>query len=495
MMRLFTPCPRRLKGAQHWLWLLLIFILILNSPDILTAEMPGQFRAGAATSNITPWLGLSINGGMQNRIATHIHDELNARCLALDDGKTQIAIVVVDSCMVPREVFDAAKRAAHEQTGLPADHMLMSATHTHSAPAAASVFQSDADPQYRDFLVRRIADGVRRALNNLAAAKIGWGVGHIPEQVFNRRWKMKPGSIAPNPFGEIDQVKMNPPAGSPDLVEPAGPIDPDVFIVSVQTVDGRPIALLANYSLHYVGGTGRGEISADYFGMFAERIQQMLGAEKSDPPFVGIMSNGTSGNINNIDFWHKPNPQPPYQQMRRVANIVTAEVFRIYQTIEHQAEVSLDARQVEIELAVRLPSAAEVSKAQKVILNAAGPEMKSLEEIYARETVQLNKYPKKVAVLLQALRIGDLATVAIPCEVFVETGLEIKQSNPFKNTFTISLANGYYGYLPTVEHHKLGGYETWRARSSCLEVEAAPKILAASLNLLHELDRAQRIFR
>src|SRR2546426_10414867 len=102
---------------------------------------------------------------------------------------------------------------------------------------------------------------------------------------------MKPGTITLNPFGGIDEVKMNPPAGSPDLLEPAGPTDPDVFIISVQTVDGRPLALLANYSLHYVGGTGRGEISADYFGMFAERIQQMLGAEKSDPPFVGIMSN------------------------------------------------------------------------------------------------------------------------------------------------------------------------------------------------------------
>jgi hypothetical protein len=474
-----------------WLLLILIPILVLNPRDNFPAALPGQIRAGAATSNITPWLGLSINGGMQNRLATHIHDELNARCLALDDGKTQIAIVVVDSCMVPREVFDAAKRAVHEQTGLPADHMLMSATHTHSAPAAASVFQSDPDEQYRDFLVRRIADGVRRALNNLSPAKIGWGVGHIPEQVFNRRWKMKPGSITPNPFGRIDEVKMNPPAGSPDLLQPAGPTDPDVFIISVQTVDGRPLALLANYSLHYVGGTRPGEISADYFGMFAERIQQMLGADKSDPPFVGIMSNGTSGNINNIDFRHKLAAQPPYLQMRRVANIAAAEVFRIYQTLEHQAEVSLDTRQVEMELAVRLPSAEEVAKAQKVILNATGPEMKSVEEIYARETVLLSKYPKKVPLLLQALRIGDLAVVAIPCEVFVEAGLEIKQSSPFKNTFTISLANGYNGYLPTVEQHRLGGYETWRARSSYLEVEAEPKIRAASLNLLHELKRNQ----
>ena len=95
---------------------------------------------------------------------------------------------------------------------------------------------------------------------------------------------------------------MNPAPGSPDLVEPAGPIDPQVSIVSVQTPQGRPIALLANYSLHYVGGVGPGHVSADYFGAFADQVQQLLKADRLDPPFVGIMSNGTSGDINNINF-------------------------------------------------------------------------------------------------------------------------------------------------------------------------------------------------
>jgi hypothetical protein len=81
------------------------------------------------------------------------------------------------------------------------------------------------------------------------------------------------------------------------------------------------------------------------------------------------------------------------------------------------------------------------------------------------------------------MRIGDLGIAAIPCEVFVEIGLEIKAKSPFKPTFAISLANGYNGYLPTPEHHKLGGYETWRARSSYLEVDAAPKIVDTVMEL------------
>src|SRR5688572_10353572 len=250
------------------------------------AQPQKLFRAGAATSNITPWLGVSINGGFQDHKAAHVHDELHARCIVLDDSQTRLAIVVVDSCMVPREIFDEAKRIASQRTGIPASNMLMSATHTHSAPAATPVFQSDSDPEYQKFLARRIADGVVRAANNLAPAKIGWGSAQVPDQVFNRRWFMKPGVPLRDPFNTTnDRVKMNPPVGSGDLVEPAGPIDPEVIFISLQHTNGKPLALLANYSLHYCGGVGLGVISADYFGMFADRIQELLGADRQDPPF------------------------------------------------------------------------------------------------------------------------------------------------------------------------------------------------------------------
>jgi hypothetical protein len=118
--------------------------------------------------------------------------------------------------------------------------------------------------------------------------------------------------------------------------------------------------------------------------------------------------------------------------------------------------------------------------------------MTTKEEIYARETVLMNDYPKHVSVILQAFRVGDLAITAIPCEVFVELGLELKQASPFTRTFTISLANGYNGYLPTPAQHELGGYETWRARSSYLEVEAAPKITGTLSDLLNKLKASQR---
>ena len=449
---------------------------------------PGGFRAGAATSNITPRLGCSINGYLNDRKATHVHDDLHARCLVLDDGRVRLAIVVCDSCMISRDTMDAAKQAIHDKSGLPVDHILISSTHTHTAPSSMGLFQSEPDQEYLRFLAVRIADGIARAVNNLAPARIAWGSGKVPEQVFNRRWRMKPGTIPANPFGGTnDLVKMNPPVGSPNLVEPAGPTDPEVSVVSVQTADGRPLALLANYSLHYVG-TGRdNDISADYYGAFAERIQQLLGADHTDPPFVALLSNGTSGDINNINFRWKQPAQAPYGQIRTVANAVAVEAQRVCQSLQYKESVPLGVRQTELKLGIRLPSSEDVVRAQAILSKAKGPELRTWEEVYARETVIMKDYPAETAVIIQALRIGDLAIAAIPCEVFAETGLAIKQKSPFSQTFTIELANGGYGYLPTPEQHRLGGYETWRARSSCLEVQAAPKIFDALMALFAQL--------
>ncbi len=456
-----------------------------DEPKAAPRAKAGQFLAGAAASNITPRLGVSINGYFNDRVAKHIHDELHAHCLVLDDGARRLAIVVCDSCMIPRPLVEAARQRVQERTGLAGSQVLICATHTHTAPTCAGVFQSEPDQEYSDFLVTRIADGLERAVNNLAPAKIAWGAGREPNQVFNRRWKMKPGTIPPNPFGGTgDLVKMNPPVASADLIEPAGPTDPEISILAVQSPEGRPIALLASYSLHYVG-TGRDcEISADYYGAFCDRIGEMLDAGGQDPPFVALLANGASGDINNINFRKAQLPQQPYEQVNLVAGAVTREVHRVYPTLQFREKATLGAAEKEIKVGVRLPDKADISRAERILLGAKRRELRGLEEVYARETILLKDLPNEVPLILQTFCIGDLAIVAIPCEVFVEVGLAIKARSPFPQTFTIGLANGCHGYLPTPEQHRWGGYETWRARSSCLEVDAASKILDTIMTML-----------
>lgn len=466
---------------------LFLTCLHLNAQDI-SSEIENKtaqvFRAGAARSNITPKIGTSINGNMSDVTVKQIHDDTYVRCMVLDDGQNRLAIGVADLCMVYRETLDEAKSRAHQITGIPVENMMISASHTHSGGTACSVFQSDPDPDYLKFLTARIADAVIRANNNLAPARIGWSVGHEPTQVFNRRWKMKPGEPVKNPFGKVDPISTT---QVKDITDAALPI------ISVQTPDGLPIALLANYSLHYVGGVGPGEVSADYFGMFAERMQQFLQADSpTHPAFVAIMSNGTSGNINNVNNKGPRPSHPPYGRMQQVADIVASEAYKTYRKIEYLDWIPLSSAHREILLGVRLPSAEDVERAEGILALAKGPVLNGREEIYARETVLLKDYPKQVPILLQAFQLGDLAITAAPCEVFVEIGLEIKDKSPFDPTFMISLANGYNGYLPTPEHHKMGGYETWRARSSYLEVNASHKVTQNIIEILNHLKTEKR---
>lgn len=473
--------------GMHWRYVLAALVGLASNLAEIGVEA-GELRAGAYAMNIDPeQYPVSVNGGMSDRQATEAVDSLHARCLVLDDSQTQLAIVVCDSCMIPRDIFDAAKRLAEEKTGIPASNMLMSATHAHSAVTVTGVFQSEPNEPYRRLLVKRIAAGVERAWKQREPARIGWAVGSDPSQVFNRRWFTSEGVVNTDPFDHTsDTVRMNPGFDKEVKTKPSGPVDPEVCLLCVQSRDGRPIALLANYSLHYVGGVPA--LSADYFGEFATRITERIGADKLEPAFVGIMSNGTSGNINNVNYGGAvPGSKEPYEQARIVAASVVEAAFKAYQSIEYRTDIPLKVAATEIELGVRLPSAEDLAQAKKWLEEAGPGPYADRRHIYARETTLLAHYPATVKVVLQALRIGDVGIVSSPCETFVETGLAIKDHSPLKPTFCIELANGYNGYLPTPEHHGWGGYETWRARSSYLAIDAEPKLRQTLLDLLNQV--------
>ena len=477
--------------ALHWGRLIFAALLLIavqvNAQPTTRVKV---FKAGAAMSNITPFLGAGIVGNFTIPPAKHINDELHARCLVLDDGTTKLAFAVVDSVSVNREVFDEAKRQITEATGIPAANIMMSATHTHSGPSARGenpfAFDTPLD-EYQTFLARRIADGVRRAVNNLQPAKIGYGSGSVPQHVFNRRWKMKPGTKMPNPFGGEDKVVMNPGVGNPNLLEPAGPTDPQVSFISVQSADGVPLALLANYSLHYVGGVPSGVISADYFAVFANRIGELLHTDRKDLPFVGIMANGPCGDVNNINFAGPKESHPAYAKMKIVAQDVAQEVFKAYLKINHRDWVELKAAKSELTLAMRHPSPDMLARAKEVLArpDTISPAHRH-EKAYAGRTIDAAKWPAEISIVMQAFRIGDFAVAAIPFETFAETGLELKAKSPIKPMFVIELANGGYGYLPTPEQHELGGYETWLGTNR-VEKEASRKIVAMLLELLEKV--------
>jgi hypothetical protein len=445
-------------------------------------------RAGAFAADVTPreW-PVRLIGNFTQPFVSKAHDPLHARALVLDDGRTKLAIVVVDSCYLPRVLIDQAKARAEKATRIPSANMLVSATHSHSAPPSKRAQGSTApEIAYQALLEEQIAAAIVEANKRLRPARIGWAVRQEPDELNNRRWFMKPGSIPPDPFGgTTDKVRMNPGAGNPNLIKPAGPVDPGFTVVSLQTAEGKPLAMLGNYSLHYVGGVPPGGVSADYFGEFARQIATKLNA---GPEFVAILSNGTSGDVNNIDF---RNPRPraePFERIRAVAGRMSDSALAAYKATEFRGEVALSAAVRELPLRYRKPTAEQIARAKAALAEPDESKLPTRAKPYAQRVLNLAEGPEMADVKLQALRIGDLGIAAIPFEVFTDIGLEIKKKSPFSRTFTIELANGHYGYLPTPEHHDLGGYETWMGTNN-VEREGSLKITSTILDLMNGLKK------
>jgi len=367
---------------------------------------------------------------------------------------------------------------------------MISCTHTHSATSVlGNRFETEQElDAYQTTVADAIVEGVRQAVLTSQPAQLGFTTIQRPDHVFNRRWFLKPGSMPPNPFGEIDMVKMNPSAGSADLIEPAGPTDPTVSILAVRQPDGRMISVFASYSLHYVGGVGNGHISSDYFGMFCDELVRLAGDRNAS--MVPMLANGTSGDINNINFRTPRSGQKPYEQMQLVAHDVASGVFAAMATLNYSGDLSLGFRYREEPISLRMPTPEQIQWATSTLASPA-PSAGStdLPRIYAERTLQLAEQAKSSPIIrlpLQVLRIGDIGIGTMPCEVFCEIGLEFKRTSKLQPAMLLSLAHGYFGYLPSVRHHRLGGYETWLGTNR-LEPTASVTMLESLLQMSDEL--------
>lgn len=471
-------------------------ILIFMTLLLMSQSTVGQskvFYAGASAVDVTPFLGVGIVGDWNTPAAENIHDPLFVKALVLDDGLNKLVFVIVDNLGIPAELCEKVKEMIREETDIMSDRIMITATHTHSGPSAGGIGDKRRDwnygkpfDEYQVFLMRRITDAVKIAVRNLRPANIAWGSYDKPQHVFNRRWMMKEQVV--NPFGLLDSVKMNPGyLGS--KIKPVGPIDPEVSFLAVASKEGKPIAVLANYSLHYVGGIPSHDISADYFGAFAKRLTSLLKAEEQDIPFVGIMSNGTSGDINNFNFAMPEKSYLPYAKINGVADDIAQGLIDVYKQLEFKEWVPLKASAQTILLKVRKPTAEMVKNMEKIKQHdpTNGVLYHPMERTYVnRVTQQANSYPDSLAATIQAFSIGDLAIGGIPFAVFAETGLKLKAENPFQKSFTIGIANGYWGYLPTPIQHRKGGYETWLSTNKVQE-DASDIIVGKLLKLFRQI--------
>ena len=464
---------------------------------ILLGKLDAQnnaLKVGAACLDVSPTVTpFQLRSGK----SSFVHDPLHVRAVAFECGEGRAVICLIDAIGIGREMSDIAKSRAAEKTGWNPEDMLICATHTHTAPKGGEGMPGR--EAYEKLKYEKLEEAIVQAIQSMEPARVGFSSEDEPSEVRNRRWFLQPGTMPPNPLGEQDQVKTN--ANRNHLVKPAGPIDPEICVIDVRTNRHKPLALIANYALHYVGGVpkkadenGRevGMASADYFGEFSRIMPYRLGGVNPPANFVALMTNGASGDINNLVFTGSRAPRSPFEQIRIVASKTADASWRAVRKIENYDTKPLIAtRQREVDLPYREPNEREISLA-KDLLNRTRQEREAINSRTTSVATRVIEYakpehPRTEPVLIQAFRIGDQAIVSMPFEVLVEIGLEIKKKSPFKHTFLIELANGGYGYLPPPNQHKLGGYETWPGTSR-FQPQSSEILVKNLLEMLKELN-------
>ena len=439
----------------------------------------GVLRAGTARIDITPQkFPVLVCGGFLSRTADSVTDPVYARCLVLDDGTEKVVLMVVDVVGFRSPLVEAVKEAASKSTGIPHDRMMISATHTHSGGSVLSGLGTKVDPEYIKFLPSRLVECIEKAAGNLRPARIGWSSEDHPEGTHCRRFIRRPDCIGVDPTGRRTvRAMMHPGYQNPEFIGPCGPTDPEVSVLAVQTLEGKPMALVANYSMHYFGSR---PISADYFGDFARIVSDTLAA--GDESFVAMMSQGTSGDQQWQDY---ANPHKSISRSEYAARVADA-ALRAYKRIEFHDSVPIAMAERRLTVKLQQPDKEIVAWREKVYAEMDGRDPRTQSEVYAREIILLKKL-HDVEAKLQAIRIGDLGIAAMPAEAYACTGLKLKLQCPLSAMFNVTLANGCIGYIPPPELRPMGGYNTWPARHTSTQTDVETIVVDSLLEMFEEL--------
>ncbi len=456
-----------------------------------TPEGGSLLKVGFAERDITPDPGMEVPGGYVKEHFQEIHDPCRVRAAVFDDGRTRVALVGIDSLIVPRYLVQAARRIIHEQCGILPDSVLIGAAHNHSAgpigmvqpgqfdDASALVkrlayeVSSDADAGYVQRVQEEIITAVCHADSCRVEAHCGIGVGNESKVSFNRRLRMKNGLTYTHP-GQ----------GNPGIVGYAGPIDPQVGVVGAWDKSGRLLGCIVNFACHAT--TSPEGFSATWIYYMEKTIRGSLG---SDLPVVFLQ--GCCGDITQVDNL-SPYAFPTGEKWAEiVGSSVGAEAVKVLVNATPGEGMPVNARTKVWKIKRRVPSAEHLRKSYELVQK--DPQQVDMTDwVFAKETVLLDAILAKepaAEVEVQAIQVGPAVYLTNPAELFVEYGLELKAQSGFPFTFPVELANGSVGYVPTEEAmgpHG-GGYETRLTSYSNLEVSAGRQIVETGLELAGQM--------
>ncbi|HUT37406.1 MAG TPA: hypothetical protein VNE39_28250 [Planctomycetota bacterium] len=435
---------------------------------------PAVCKVGRAQEAITPQIGVSLAGYFHDRRAEYVRDDLFAKAMVIESGGTRLALVSLDLISVSAEVADSAKDILRREIGIPPDHVLLCATHTHTGPELRENAVVPPCLQYVGLLPRRIADTVKRAADSLVPATLRAGSVSVEGYSFNRLFRLKDGSEVFGKGGREAQV-----------IGPAGPIDPQLQTLSAVDEKGNLLALAVNFALHpdVIGGGRANFISADWPGEIGRNIAAVYGKD-----VVTLHLQGTCGDINHSP--HDPTNLPRGGPAKAVqlGRALAGAAMTAMERAEPMTALSLAS-------VVETLAIPYYTRDAKLLAEVAALKKKDKPSPFEKYLIErCESWPhdgKNADVPVQVMRIGDVGLVALPAEIFVRIGLDIKQWSPFRQTFVVELANARAStYVPTTDQAERGAYGAKPILSRWLCSDAGRRMADAALVMLHKFHTA-----
>ena len=451
--------------------------VLLLATFLLALSTAAQVRVGVAQVKITPPDGTPLAGYYSARGSTGVLDDLHAKALVFESGGELAAVVVCDLISLPRHTVVSARELIALESKVPPANVLMGATHQHTGPVLARESEMDSltggdtdlSKTYTAQLPKWIAEAVAKAEKNLQSVTVSAGRTEEHEIAFNRRFWMKDGTVS-----------WNPAKNDPNIIRPAGPIDPEVLVVYAEAEKAKAVLTYVNFAMHpdTTGGTA---ISADYPGALARALAAYKGDE-----MVCIFANGCCGNINHRHItWN--GPQTSQAEATRLGTVLAGDVLALYPNLKPIKGGKVRMKTEMLQLPLAPISDEDLKKSQDIKARANDPKVTFMEKVKAFQVLDVHaREGKPLEVEVQVIALGrELAFVSLPGEIFVELGLSIKKVSPFSYTSLVELANGSIGYIPNKPAYLEGNYEVISARCAAGSGEMLVTSAIKSLNELH----------
>lgn len=458
------------------------FLLIAAVATSSSVARAAVIRAGVSVVDITPVTGIAsyrMSGYFRERINTGVNDPLLAKAVVFEQGGVKAALIFCDLVGIPLHVSGPARSLIERETGIPASNIAIAATHSHTGPLyfgalhghfhRGAIREQGRDPyeilDYSQELIGRVLRAAMEAHAALRPVELAAGYAREDRLSFNRRFHMHNGTVRFNP-GQLN----------PNIVRPAGPIDPEVGLVNLTAVEHlTPQAAIVSFALHLdtVGGT---EYSAD----FPRYVQDYLRRRHGDG-FVSLFGAGACGDINHVDVSVRGR-----RSTEQIGTMLAQSIDERLDSLDPIDEPSLAVRTAKVNAKLQSYSPQEVEAARRMMNRVADGSVPFLRRVEAYKIMALQwRGGSTIPLEVQVFRISpEAAIVTLPGEVFVELGIAIKEASPFETTLVIELANDAPGYIPTRRAFAEGSYETVNSR---VDPGSGEQMVDTAVRLLREL--------